>query len=411
MPDFGQFEPNFIFNEEINLQETRNETEKEIEIRQNATDEDKDESQPFDQLLAEYGYEQPRSGQLVSGTIVKKEPDYLLVDIGAKRDAVIPARDLGMVSDEIIEDLKVGDEIQVVVLRPAIGDNDLLVSLNKGIQKGDWITAQEYYDSGGILELEVIGHNRGGLLVQFESIRGFLPHSQVPELQRARDHTTAQSVKSKLVGEKMKMKIIEINPSRNRLIFSVQAAMEKQRVERLQELEVGQIVEGPVVNIVDFGAFINLGAIDGLIHISELDWQRIDHPSEILSAGEVVEAKVLEVDIEQERVSLSRKSILVNPWEQFESEFNPGDVLEGKITNVVKFGAFVELPQGIEGLIHSSELGYSAAVDPTSAVQVGDQVLVKILSIEPERERIALSMRQVPREKQIAWAMEILTPD
>lgn len=411
MPDFGQFEPNFIFNEEINLQETRNETEKEIEIRQNATDEDKDESQPFDQLLAEYGYEQPRSGQLVSGTIVKKEPDYLLVDIGAKRDAVIPARDLGMVSDEIIEDLKVGDEIQVVVLRPAIGDNDLLVSLNKGIQKGDWITAQEYYDSGGILELEVIGHNRGGLLVQFESIRGFLPHSQVPELQRARDHTTAQSVKSKLVGEKMKMKIIEINPSRNRLIFSVQAAMEKQRVERLQELEVGQIVEGPVVNIVDFGAFINLGAIDGLIHISELDWQRIDHPSEILSAGEVVEAKVLEVDIEQERVSLSRKSILPNPWEQFESEFNPGDVLEGKITNVVKFGAFVELPQGIEGLIHSSELGYSAAVDPTSAVQVGDQVLVKILSIEPERERIALSMRQVPREKQIAWAMEILTPD
>lgn len=411
MPDFGQFEPNFIFNEEINLQETRNETEKEIEIRQNATDEDKDESQPFDQLLAEYGYEQPRSGQLVSGTIVKKEPDYLLVDIGAKRDAVIPARDLGMVSDEIIEDLKVGDEIQVVVLRPAIGDNDLLVSLNKGIQKGDWITAQEYYDSGGILELEVIGHNRGGLLVQFESIRGFLPHSQVPELQRARDHTTAQSVKSKLVGEKMKMKIIEINPSRNRLIFSVQAAMEKQRVERLQELEVGQIVEGPVVNIVDFGAFINLGAIDGLIHISELDWQRIDHPSEILSAGEVVEAKVLEVDIEQERVSLSRKSILINPWEQFESEFNPGDVLEGKITNVVKFGAFVELPQGIEGLIHSSELGYSAAVDPTSAVQVGDQVLVKILSIEPERERIALSMRQVPREKQIAWAMEILTPD
>lgn len=411
MPDFGQFEPNFIFNEEINLQETRNETEKEIEIRQNATDEDKDESQPFDQLLAEYGYEQPRSGQLVSGTIVKKEPDYLLVDIGAKRDAVIPARDLGMVSDEIIEDLKVGDEIQVVVLRPAIGDNDLLVSLNKGIQKGDWITAQEYYDSGGILELEVIGHNRGGLLVQFESIRGFLPHSQVPELQRARDHTTAQSVKSKLVGEKMKMKIIEINPSRNRLIFSVQAAMEKQRVERLQELEVGQIVEGPVVNIVDFGAFINLGAIDGLIHISELDWQRIDHPSEILSAGEVVEAKVLEVDIDQERVSLSRKSILPNPWEQFESEFNPGDVLEGKITNVVKFGAFVELPQGIEGLIHSSELGYSAAVDPTSAVQVGDQVLVKILSIEPERERIALSMRQVPREKQIAWAMEILTPD
>ena len=327
MPDFGQFEPNFIFNEEINLQETRNETEKEIEIRQNATDEDKDESQPFDQLLAEYGYEQPRSGQLVSGTIVKKEPDYLLVDIGAKRDAVIPARDLGMVSDEIIEDLKVGDEIQVVVLRPAIGDNDLLVSLNKGIQKGDWITAQEYYDSGGILELEVIGHNRGGLLVQFESIRGFLPHSQVPELQRARDHTTAQSVKSKLVGEKMKMKIIEINPSRNRLIFSVQAAMEKQRVERLEELDVGQIVEGPVVNIVDFGAFINLGAIDGLIHISELDWQRIEHPSEILSAGEVVEAKVLEVDIDQERVSLSRKSILPNPWEQFESEFNPGEVL------------------------------------------------------------------------------------
>lgn len=393
------------------MHKPKNEINEENETGLTAFEEPKSETQQFDQLLEEYDYEQPRSGQFVEGIVVKKEQDYLLVDIGAKRDAVVPARDLGMVSENVVNKLAVGDQIQVVVLRPAIGDNDLIVSLNKGIQKEDWSLAQSYFENGELLELEVIGHNRGGLLVQFRTLRGFLPHSQVPELQRARDQTSAQSVKSRLVGEKMKMKVIEIDARRNRLIFSVQAAMAKERKERLEELEADQIVHGPVVNIVDFGIFVNLGAIDGLIHISELDWQRVDHPAEIINVGDVVEAKVIEIDTEQERVSLSRKAVLPNPWVEFAQKYNIGDVLEGRITKVVKFGAFVGLPLGIEGLIHTSELGYTATPEPTSVVKEGEQVLVKVMNIDPERERIALSMRQVPLEKQIAWAMDAFTPE
>jgi small subunit ribosomal protein S1 len=200
--------------------------------------------------------------------------------------------------------------------------------------------------------------------------------------------------------------VIEVNRKRRRLIFSARAAQEERREQRLKELEVGQIIHGPVVNIVKFGVFVDLDGVDGLVHISKLDWQRVNHPSDLFKVGDEIEVKVIDVDVERERVSLDRKSLQPSPWDNFEQNHSPGETLEGRVTNVLDFGAFVELEEGVEGLVHVSEIGYSSTGRPQDVVRPGDRVLVRILDIDTDRERISLSMRQVPLERQIAWSLE-----
>ncbi len=366
------------------------------------------ESNPawFDDFLEDYEYETPQKGQVLEGKILRIDEDALLVDVGMKRDAIVPNRDLSNIDDDVLEKLSVGDEILVYVLRPPVGDQDLLVSLNKGIEYENWDQAEAYLEDGTTLDLEVVGHNRGGLLVNFESLRGFLPYSQVPELRRTRDPKRAEEIKRSMIGTQIPVKIIEVNRKRRRLIFSARAAQEERRKQRLEELEEGQIIHGPVVNIVKFGIFVDLDGVDGLVHISKLDWQHIDHPSNLFKVGDEVEVKVIDVDVERERVSLDRKSMLPSPWDTFENNHQPGETIEGRVTNVLDFGAFVEVADGVEGLVHVSEIGYSSSGNPRDVVKKGETVLVRILDIDTERERISLSMRQVPLERQIAWSLE-----
>lgn len=359
----------------------------------------------YDQFLEDYDYTLPKRGQLLEGQILRIDEDAVIVDVGVKRDAIIPSRDLNMVDKEIVENLKVGDTILVYVLRPPTGDDDLLVSLNKGIEHTHWEVAEQHLESGETLELEVVGENRGGLLVEYKSLRGFVPNSQVPELRR-RDRQKAKEAKREMIGEVLPLKVIEVNRDRHRLILSALAAQEERRKKRLHELEKDQVIFGRVVNIVNFGVFVDLGGIDGLVHISELDWQRVGHPSEMFKVGDEIQVQVIEVDVERERVSLSRKSLLPSPWDTLAEKYKPGDLIEGTVTKVLDFGAFVELPEGVEGLVHVSEIGYSTTGTPQEVVKAGEEVLVRILDIDKERERISLSMRKVPLEKQIAWMVE-----
>lgn len=362
----------------------------------------------FENVLDQYDYQSPKPGQLLEGTILSIEEDGILVDIGRKRDGLIPARDIEKVDNLVIENLSVGDQIMVYVLNSAIGDRELLVSLSKGIEHQSWIKAQKYLEENVVVELDVIGHNRGGFLIQFEMLRGFLPFSLAPEIQKIRSIKRAERIKNEIVGTKMELKIIEVERQRNRLIFSAMAALEEKRKQRMQELEKGQIISGQVVSIVDFGAFVDLGGVDGLVHISQLDWKKVKNPSEVVKVGDDIDVKIIDVDLERERISLSRKALLPSPWDLLGESLQPGDYIEGRITRLVDFGAFVELPVGVEGLIHISQIGYSSAQDPQTAVKPGETVLLRVLEINPERKRIALSMRQVPLERQIAWAMEHL---
>ena len=358
----------------------------------------------FQQFLDDYDYSQPQRGQILEGEILRIDEDAVVVDIGLKRDGIVPARDLSMLDAAMRENLTVGNRVIVVVLQTPSEDQELLVSIHKGLEHLDWQRALTMLNEQTVVDLEVVAHNKGGLLVQFGSLRGFVPASQVPELRRIKDPHRVYRVKQGLVGQRIAVKAIEVDKEPKRLVFSALAAEEERRKKRLRELEKGQIIVlARVVSLVDFGVFVDLDGVDGLIHISELDWQKVQHPSELLKPGDEIDIKILDVDVENERVSLSRKALLPNPLEELREKYKPSDVVVGKVTNILDFGAFVELAEGVVGLVHVSELGYSASGKPQELVKIGEKVLVRILEIEPGKGRIALSMRRVPKEEQIAW--------
>lgn len=361
----------------------------------------------YDEYLDHYEFEQPKKGQILEGEILRINEDAIVVGIGQKRDAIVPVKDLNRIDREILEKYSVGDRVLVSVIYIPGGDKDLLVSLSQGIEYESWKRAEEYLAEESLIELEVVGHNKGGLLVSFESLQGFVPASQVPEIRQIQDRQRAQRVKEDLVGSLLMLKVIEVDRPRRRLVFSALTALEAKRKQRLQELEIGQIFhKARVANVVKFGVFVDLEGVDGLVHLSELDWERVKHPSELFKVGDEIDVQILDIDVEKERVSLSRKALLPNPWMIFSEAHHPGETLRGKVTRVMDFGAFVELTPGIVGLVHASEVGYSAGGDPQQVVKAGENVLVRILEIDAERERVSLSMRRVPKDIQIAWMSE-----
>ncbi len=366
------------------------------------------EQKSFEELISSYEYQMPEVGQVIQGILIRLDDDGALVDIGVKRDALVPSRDLALMDKDVLANLHAGDKVVAYVTNLPTGDQDLQVSLSKGLEYHDWLEAEKLKQNGEIVDLPIIGHNRGGMIVQFMNLRGFLPFSQVPELRQANNPHYAENVKKEMVGKNKELKVIEVSPDRNRLIFSALEAQAERRKKRLEALQKGQVLTGKVASLVDFGAFVNLDGIDGLVHISQLDWKKVKHPSELLKIGDEIKVKVLEIDMDQQRVSLSRKSVLPSPWENIGEVYKPGDYVEVVITRNVEFGSFARLPEGVEGLIHASQIGYSAVQNPKDAVKTGDRVLVKVLEIHPERRRMALSMRQVPLEKQMAWSMDSL---
>jgi len=263
----------------------------------------------------------------------------------------------------------------------------------------DWSWARDLYDCDQTVELPVIGYNRGGLLVEARDLRGFIPVSHLVDYKSTNDDVERYEHLATYVGERMALKVIEFDPERGRLVFSERAALAGpgKRTELLNELQAGQRVRGMVTNITRFGVFVDLGGVEGLIHVSELSWGRVRHPMDVVSCGEELEVQVLSVDREKCRVALSLKELLPDPWETVSEHYNVGEIVEGVVTNVVKFGAFVGVEEGLEGLIHISELGDGNLMHPRNVVDEGEDVRVRIINIDPGERRLGLSLRHVPQ--------------
>lgn len=332
--------------------------------------------------------------------------DNVFLDVGAKRDAIVPRRELESLDESTFADISIGDHLPVYVTETSGYDNELLVSIEKGLEQQDWDRARKYFESKEMLESEVIGYNKGGLLVAFGRIEGFVPNSMIPGMPRGLSNDKKQKFKAEMIGSTVQAKVIEVDQHRKRLILSGRAAESARQEERLKELEPGETITGTVSNLVDFGAFVDLDGVDGLIHISRLSWKDVDHPSDVLQPGDKVEVLIKDVDVDRERVSLDRRALLPGPWDDFAKERQPGDIVEGTVEAVRDFGAFIKLTDEITGLLHSSELLPGVSRNPEKALNPGEKVLVRVIDIDTEQERVGLSMRSLPKDELAHWMME-----
>lgn len=345
-------------------------------------------------------------GQIIKGTITRKSESEILVDVGTKSEGIIAGRELEALDAETFNSLQVGQEVYVYVIVPENREGHPQLSLRRAMEEQDWISAEDYRSSGKIYESKIVGFNKGGLLVPFGKLRGFIPASQIGQERRRRSSgATPDQRWGGMVGEEVAVKVIEVDRGRNRLILSELAADEELRLARraqlLESIEVGQVLKGRVISLADFGAFVDLGGVDGLIHISELSWKPISHPREEVKVGDEVEVEVISVDRERQRIGLSRKRRLPDPWLTLVADLQPDQLVQGVITKMTKFGAFarlVEHPE-IEGLIHISELAEHRIKHPREVVQEGEVLTLRILRIDPQNRRLGLSLRQVDSEK------------
>jgi small subunit ribosomal protein S1 len=342
----------------------------------------------------DYDRERIRRGKVLEATIIDIGEHDMIVDLGAKRDGIILPQDLELVGDEeYIASLNAGDTIPVVVLKPRKSRDGVVVSLNLGLQKHDWLRAQKLEESEEVVEAEVVETNRGGVLVQFGRLQGFVPNSHLTSIPRGMSRKQLHQAKSKLVGQKLSLVVIEVNQRRRRLVLSERLAQRQKREQLLEELTEGDVRTGIVRNLVDFGAFVDLGGIDGLIHISELDWEHVERPSDVLNVGDEVEVYVLNVDREEERIGLSRKRLLPDPWNQVTDTLREGDIVEGVVTSIAPFGVFVDVGKGVEGLVHNSEIPGGEAV--RSVLEEGLPVAVRVLGIDGWEKQISLRLEEV----------------
>ena len=360
-----------------------------------------DELTPMSEHLLEvYDYRELRRGEIRTGVVISKAEDHLVVDIGVKREGIVPASDLQRLDEDYLEGLREGDEVPVYVVRPEGREGEVVLSINLARTAQDWEHAQALMESGEVIEVEVVGYNKGGVLVNFGMLQGFIPRSHLMRLGPAGQSAKPEQL-AKLRGEIIPVEVIEVNRRQRRLIMSERAAWpiwrQQQKERLLEELQPGEIRKGRVTSLSDFGAFVDLGGADGLIHVSELSWDRNVRPEDVLECGQEVEVYVLNVDRQRRRIGLSLKRLKPDPWLDVEIKYLPGEIVEGTITNVVKFGAFARLEEGIEGLIHLSELADWHVNDPTEVVHPGERHRIKVLSVDPERRRISLSLRQAPQ--------------
>ena len=325
-------------------------------------------------------------GDLVTGTVVKIERDEVLLDIGYKSEGVIPARELSIRKDVNPADVvSLGDQIEALVLQKEDKEGRLVLSKKRAEYERAWNRVEEKFNSGETVEGEVV---KGGLILDI-GLRGFLPASLV-DLRRVKDLNA-------YLGTRIEARVIEMDRNRNNVVLSRRVVLEEarkaERQEILSKLKPGMRLKGTVSSIVDFGAFVDLGGIDGLVHISELSWNHVNHPSEVVKVGQEVEVQVLDVDLNRERISLGLKQTTEDPWRTLVKKYPVGAIVEGKVTKLVTFGAFVDLGEGVEGLVHISEMAKSHVDAPSQVCQVGDTVQVKVMEIDLDRRRISLSMK------------------
>jgi small subunit ribosomal protein S1 len=367
-----------------------------------------------DLAVADWDYQRPRRGEVRDGTILAIHEQEIIVDVGAKRDGVVPYADLQRLDPEALRKLAVGDSVPVYVLRPEDQEGNLLVSLFLARQSASWKRAQDLAESGEVWEAQVEGYNKGGLVVPIDDLRGFVPASQIPGFAMGMSPEERLSRLSKLVGETLHVKVIEINRRKRRLILSAQAGQkqwrQRQRERLLEELREGEVRKGIVSSLATFGAFVDLGGADGLVHLSELSWRRVRHPKEVVKVGQEVEVFILRLDEDRNRIALSLKRLEPEPWAMVEDRYELGQLVEGVVTNVVDFGAFAEIDEGIEGLIHVSELADAPISHPKEVVKKGDLLLLRIIRIDARRKRLGLSLKRVLEAEWAEWAARLVPP-
>jgi small subunit ribosomal protein S1 len=387
-------------------------------IGEDATTEDPEEesSHPMDAFLEEeaYGLDTPRRGEIRKGTVARISESDILVDVGFKSEGIIPARELEQLPQEIRDSLTVGKEVTVYVLRTGGKSGSILLSIMRAREEEDWLEAERLQAENDIFEGEISGYNKGGLIVKLGRLRGFVPASQVSMSRRYRSEgDTPEKRWGDMLNEPIAVKVIEVDRRRNRLILSERAAAREARdllkLRLIDELKPGEVRTGHVISLADFGAFVDIGGADGLVHTSEISWKRISSPRDVLKIGQEVQVKVLSVDPDQKRISLSIRELEADPWEEVVDQFQEGQLVEGTVTKLTKFGAFASLKSlsdyDVEGLIHISELSDRHVVHPREIVSEGETVTLRIIRIDRERRRIGLSLKKVdsPEYAELDW--------
>lgn len=355
------------------------------------------------QMLADpnYTYTTMNYGDVIEGIVMEISPNEILVDIGAKSEGVVPSREFRKAAQAgELEDLKVGSPVLVYVLRAEDEEGRALLSIDRARHEKSWRWLEEIYREGKLIEATVDGYNKGGLLVNLRGIRGFVPLSQIAGIGGQRNPSTEGL--AQMVGQTLLLKVIEINRRRNRLVLSQRQALqgyrESRKEELLETLEVGKIYHGVVSSICNFGVFVDLGGADGLVHLSELSWKRVDDPSEVVQVGQEVDVYVMGVDRERKRIALSLRRTQPEPWETIAERYQLGQLVQGKVTQLTSFGAFVRIEDGVEGLVHLSELSDAPISHPREVVQEGDVVTLRVIRIDPAHRRIGLSLRRAQHD-------------
>ncbi len=359
-------------------------------------------NQTMESLLneQELSVDLPQAGEIRKGHIASVSPSQVLVSIGAKSEGLVSAKELEQLSAAEREALEVGQEVYVYVISPEDSSGNVVLSLKRAQEQISWDNVDRHLEENSVIESKIIGFNKGGLIASVEGLRGFIPSSQVSALRRMQSTgDTPEQRWQKMIGEPISVRVIEVDRERRRLILSEKAASTESRQsikERvLEELQEGEVYTGRVTSIANFGAFINVNGADGLVHLSEISWDHIEHPREALEVGQEVKVKVINIDREKKRIGLSIRVLQDDPWKSRLEKYSVGQLVEGVITRLTKFGAFARLEGDIEGLIHISEISENRIEHPKEVLKEGDVKSLRVIRIDPEQHRIGLSLRKV----------------
>lgn len=373
------------------------------------------EAPSMETLLEEQGLglDFPSQGEIRTGVIATIRENEVLVSIGTKSEGIISGRELEQIPSEERASFEVGLEIPVFVIAPEDANGNVVLSYLRAREQKDWELVEDLLERNEIYDSKVVGYNKGGLIVPIGGLRGFVPASQISLTRKSAVGETPEQRWNKMVGEPMQVRVIEVDRERRRLILSERMALHETREtlkdRLLDELQEGSVRTGRVTSLADFGAFVNIEGADGLVHLSEISWERIDHPNQVLKVGQEIQVKVISVDHDRKRIGLSIRQLQDDPWTQKVSHLKEGMLVEGTITHLTKFGAFARLGDDIEGLIHVSELSEQRVGHPKEVLHEGDVVTLRVIKIDPERRRIGLSLRKVdsPAYADLDWKMAL----
>jgi small subunit ribosomal protein S1 len=401
-------------NEALVGQEAMPENEK--PVSQTLEEQTQSPQQDMETLLNEegLGLDMPKQGEIRTGTIAQIGTSEILVSIGTKSEGIISGREKELIPPEDLQSLEVGQDIPVYVVDLEDSNGNVVLSYIRAREERDWRQDEDLLSSGDAFDGKIIGYNKGGLIVPIGSLRGFVPASQVSVLRRVEGGAdTPEQRWGKMVGDPNRVRVIEVDRERRRLILSERSAQQETREtlkdRLLDELQEGTVRMGRVTSLAEFGAFVNIDGADGLVHLSEISWERIQHPNEVLKVGQEVQVKVISMDRERKRIGLSIRQLQADPWTRKVDQLREGQLIAGTITHLTKFGAFAKIGEDLEGLIHVSELSENRIAHPKEVVKEGDEVTLRVIKIDSERRRIGLSLRKVdsPAYSDLDWKMDL----